>query len=528
MAETPVKPESKRLSLHSSLCSSKKKLAPRSSLQFKVGPQFTPTFVQHAILNSKGEQLTPVLTPRIDRGFERIDNEWVGYKRNYFTLVSSFYFENLSFLTFAADDHYTINPETNLKTKIKYFGIRLTSKCADDGTNVTLVQHTAKRDRGPQFEPPTHPAVPSDLPDHNVIREAANVRNTSKIAKLNRIFFFDRDDKSNDELKIKGLLEYPTDKIIKAARYERIQFSSSINYKKPALNNKRFKLIVELVGFIDSSSCLSLAYTETPPLIVRGRSPSNYQGREADQYQSDTQTSVTPTTLDSFDDFDTYQILKMATEDLEQSPTIKTQEPKKKRGRKPKQKTFEALGSIQGKVKKPKSVKTKKNETKDHKCKGKGKNRKITIDKENEGIKNLVDVELLKSENNEGSHILNFKLLYTPASRSNRSAEKNYEDLCDFDDSANLVDLFDTQMHYNPISEKPKFNTLLPQPAKELNPLAGFSIEAYENDFLQMKNRLENEKYQHDLHHEDFAKVNPSAMLGVDDYDDGPSFMSYI
>ncbi|KAH3676166.1 hypothetical protein WICMUC_002188 [Wickerhamomyces mucosus] len=271
-------PFSENLSCTVSTSSLKRKIAPRSSLQFKVGPQFSPTVFTQKIIDSMGREVLPVLCPRIDRGFELIDNEWIGYKRNYFTLVSSFYFENLSFEEFSKEDYYLFNPSINQLIRVKYFAIKLVSKCADNDilTHINLIQHTAKRDKGPQFQPPTHPVVPSELPDHDIIRESANVRNIGKIHKLDSIFYFDREEKSDFNLNIRGLRDYPHDKIFKVARYERVQFASSINYKKPSLNNKRFKLFVELVGFTENDEYISLAYTETPPLIVRGRSPSNY------------------------------------------------------------------------------------------------------------------------------------------------------------------------------------------------------------------------------------------------------------
>lgn len=377
----------------------KKKLAPRSSLQFKVGPGFSPTITELPIYDNEGELVSPVLCPRIDRGFDRIDNEWIGYKRNYFTLVSTFYLKDTSFQKFASNKYYTLNSK-GTKLNIKYFGIRLVARCAEDKSSVSLVQHTAKRDRGPQISPPIHPTVPSELPDHYIIKQAANVRNTSKIARFNSVFYFDKNNHDSNHFNIDGLVNYPSNKILKVARYERIQFASSITQKKYHLNYRHFKLYVELVGFIgDDDEPITLAYTETPPLIIRGRSPSNYHdgGAEGDETEYSLMTSkyynnvLTSTPNDdsdfnSFmnqsnssnrkrvfnnddeeDDYNTYKLLKSATkhmsthtpmgssfdyndnstpnsfdfkmnqldDDKENMPPIK-----KKRGRKPKIKTL--------------------------------------------------------------------------------------------------------------------------------------------------------------------------------------------
>lgn len=325
----------------------KTKLAPRSTLQFKIGPHFTPTVCVKEILSSRGCTVEPILTPRIDRGFDIIDNEWVGYKRNYFTLVSSFLFQGVSFEEFAGDTYYYRDDERALPQSIKYFGLRLVARCVDDETPVNLIQHTAKRDRGPQFAPPAQAAVPARLPDHTVIREAANVRNINKISRLNEVFFFDKDEHDMREFDISGLCYYPDDRIIKVARYERVQFSLSINYKKPSLSCKRFKLIFELVGFPDEDrpdDMVVLAYRETPPLIIRGRSPSNYSQLDANNVCQDEEVHIR-----SFDqqgrvfteeDLETFNILTEANNFMGSTQTVDPTT-KKKRGRKPKAKLSE-------------------------------------------------------------------------------------------------------------------------------------------------------------------------------------------
>lgn len=323
----------------------KKKLAPRSSLQFKIGPPFAPTRHVRPVFNSLGRVVEPVLNPRIDRGFEVLYNEWVGYKRNYFTLVSTFLFDGVPFGAFAGDEYFVQNEERNtlVKRKIQYFGIRILAKSLDDDTIVNLVQHTAKRDRGPQFSPKVQIVVPGTLPGHAVIKEAANVRNLGKIAKLNEIFFFDR-DKHKDSYSISGLDSYPEDKIMKVARFERVQFSLSINYKKPSLSSKRFKLVFELVGFLNDKDFVVLTYRETPPLIIRGRSPSNYSGSSAPQrsvkepvesdatYDSGMQLQSFPT-----DDYETFEILREANDQMSLENELDDASlNKKRRGRKPK------------------------------------------------------------------------------------------------------------------------------------------------------------------------------------------------
>ncbi|SSD60778.1 uncharacterized protein SCODWIG_02539 [Saccharomycodes ludwigii] len=271
------------------------RIAPRSTLQFKVGPPFTPSEILNKVyLNDTEKCITLELMPRIDRGFDFIDKEWIGYKRNYFTLVSCFKFleidENQLFF-----NNFTFNlNDNNNRHQIKYFAIRLIARCYEDNSFMTLVQHTAKRDKGPQINPQIHPLIPSELPNHQTIREASNVRNKIKKKKYDSTFYLHRDQLAVK--KLKGILStYPDDEIKKVVRYERVQFASSIAIKKPSQSNMHFKLIVVLGGVVDGNVMSQLDKTgnecydeennttfvpicvrETPSLIIRGRSPSNY------------------------------------------------------------------------------------------------------------------------------------------------------------------------------------------------------------------------------------------------------------
>lgn len=135
--------------------SRKTKIAPRSSLQFKLGPPYQPQ--QHHVsvysLND-GSEVTPILTARIDRGFDNVQDNWIGYKRNYFTSVASFQMYGDDLITvedFIQDKYYVkIN---GIKREILYFATRLVASCCEDNKEMNLVQHTAKRDKGPQIRP---------------------------------------------------------------------------------------------------------------------------------------------------------------------------------------------------------------------------------------------------------------------------------------------------------------------------------------------------------------------------------------
>lgn len=273
------------------------KIAPRSTLQFKIGPSFTPMVELHSVTNAyTNEKIQFIIRPRIDRGFDLIDGEWIGYKRNYFTLVTSFETPNYPLEKFL-NTRFLVSIKTNeVGIPVEYFSVKLLARCMEDNTYINLIQHTAKRDKGPQFSPPMHPLVPAPLPNHQTIREASNVRNESKQKKFDKDFYLHR-DRLGYNCKLDGIIHtYPLDTIKKVARYERIQFASSIALKKPTQQTKHFVLQVvlgaivrgnhsqtnlnnQLYNFIthENATFIPIITVNTPPLIIRGRSPSNYE-----------------------------------------------------------------------------------------------------------------------------------------------------------------------------------------------------------------------------------------------------------
>lgn len=257
-----------------------KRLAPRSSNQFRVGPSFSSTQIHSPVYNLAKKQVAPEITARLDRGFDLIDNEWIGYKRNYFTLVASFAFNNCPFSVISNDTFTYLHK--GLHRPVLVFKIKLTSVCLEDeATAVTLVQHTAKRDRGPQLEPPVYHVVPGQLPPHHTMKLVANIRNGDKIDRCNRLFYLLREERQASVAAnpLSQLARYPPDcDISLVARYERIQFLSAGcgNRKLASTNNKHYVLVVLLLAITESNTEVLLATTRSPPLIVRGRSPSNY------------------------------------------------------------------------------------------------------------------------------------------------------------------------------------------------------------------------------------------------------------
>ncbi|OBA26155.1 p53-like transcription factor [Hanseniaspora valbyensis NRRL Y-1626] len=278
----------------------KSKIAPRSSLQFKLGPPYGQQ-TQHTQVYALCSQklVYPVIIARIDRGFDNIKDSWIGYKRNYFTSVASFQIvsEHTMPLNNFIKERFFINVNSK-KQEVQYFATRLFASCCEDMREMELVQHTAKRDKGPQIKPPIHPIVPGELPTHEIIRDASNIKNDSKKKKYDADFFLHKDKIDYSYFDPNSILfKYPLNDIIKVARYERVQFSSSINQKRPLNSVKHFKLTTVLGAVVNGNmlghvgenhikgttvllgkdqTFIPLVSKSTPSLIIRGRSPSNY------------------------------------------------------------------------------------------------------------------------------------------------------------------------------------------------------------------------------------------------------------
>lgn len=273
---SPIKRPKRRhdSDLRSDPSSNKSKIAPRSSLQFKIGPPFGKTIQVSSVHSTNSRQnLIPRIDARIDRGFDLIGEEWIGYKRNYFSVVAAFQFEEVN-KSILQTDGFQIEVK-NEYHHIKSFSIRLVSRCLEDNADVPLVQHTAKRDRGPQVEPPVVAVVPGSLPSHFVIKESSNIRKAARIMHFDRLFYDERESllpKTEESI----IHSYPPGNLTKVVKYERIQFASSVQHRKPITGKRNFILQVELMAQLQKDAYAVIAFTSTPPLTVRGRSPSNY------------------------------------------------------------------------------------------------------------------------------------------------------------------------------------------------------------------------------------------------------------
>ncbi|KAI8071535.1 hypothetical protein BC940DRAFT_226125, partial [Gongronella butleri] len=167
---------------------------------------------------------------QMDRGFFLFDDVWTCYRRNYFQLTTSCTLSvrggdgSESFGDFHAGAFSVLAPDKSSTLPITQFLVRVVVRASDGNTNASLVQMTAKRDKGPQ-------SVPGLLP----------IRPTITVT------------------------------------FDRLQFKSATanNGKKRAVQ-QYFHLHVDLLVETENQQLHVVASTETCPLVVRGRSPGHY------------------------------------------------------------------------------------------------------------------------------------------------------------------------------------------------------------------------------------------------------------
>lgn len=226
-----------------------------------AGPPLQPTSLLHQIHAVDGQPVRPDIHARIDKGFFLYDADWTCYRRNYFSVACSYTLKpSLKNVPLYLDrSDATGNP-----VRIHGFAMSISAVVDDAGGKpIDLVQHTPKRDKGPQLRPDRvrlapHPdgmlgAFPGAFTPGRIHHEYDNAVSKSK----------------NEQETVAG--------------FERIQFkSATANNGKRRAAQQYYHLVVDL--FVDVGGALGpdspwvkIAMRVSAPIVVRGRSPGHYQ-----------------------------------------------------------------------------------------------------------------------------------------------------------------------------------------------------------------------------------------------------------
>ncbi|KAJ2302102.1 hypothetical protein IWW55_003576, partial [Coemansia sp. RSA 2706] len=180
---------------------------------------------ERAVYSTDQVKHTVRMYPQVDRGFFMSDSDWTCYRRNYFQVSCAFALSPTSPGPFMVADREGMRA-------VRHFLIGISARVAANSARVELVQHTPKRDKGPQITPQPQPVRPNEMPD-----PSASV----------------------------------------AASFERLQFkTATANNGKRRAAQQYYVLELALYADCADGTRVLVATTESPPIVVRGRSPGHY------------------------------------------------------------------------------------------------------------------------------------------------------------------------------------------------------------------------------------------------------------
>jgi hypothetical protein len=173
----------------------------------------------------------------MDRGFFRADQDWTCYRRNYFQVSSTFDIHGLNYLIQGPETPCLLRKtDTQEIFQVDYFSIGVSARITNHDKKIELVQHTPKRDKGPQVVPEPRP-----------VRAGGNLHLASVGTNHNIVTF------------------------------ERLQFkTATANNGKRRAAQQYYEIVVSLYANINREEAICVATSVSSPLVVRGRSPGHY------------------------------------------------------------------------------------------------------------------------------------------------------------------------------------------------------------------------------------------------------------
>lgn len=180
-------------------------------------------------------RLTPMIQARMDRGFFMADTEWTCYRRNYFQVSGVFSVHGFNHYIQENDPHVYVK-SNDVYHPVQRFLLGVSAGVANGDREIELIQHTAKRDKGPQFKPAPKPV------SHGGNLNISNSMGNGGIAV-----------------------------------FERLQFkTATANNGKRRAAQQYYVCYVNLYAETDRFELIQVATCQSAPLVVRGRSPGHY------------------------------------------------------------------------------------------------------------------------------------------------------------------------------------------------------------------------------------------------------------
>jgi hypothetical protein len=200
----------------------------------------------------------------MDRGFFRADQDWTCYRRNYFQVSSTFDVHGMNYLIQGPEVPCLLRKNDQELFQVDYFSIGVSARVTNNDKKIELVQHTPKRDKGPQM-----------IPEPRPVRSGGNLHLASVGSNHNIVTF------------------------------ERLQFkTATANNGKRRAAQQYYEIVVDLYANFPRDEPLKVATCISAPLVVRGRSPGHYADSHTRFKHMDTDAStgndhISPVTMTS-------------------------------------------------------------------------------------------------------------------------------------------------------------------------------------------------------------------------------------
>lgn len=227
-----------------------------------VGPPLNATEELFSLQTPEGQSVHPDIFGKIDKGFFLSDGDWTCYRRNYFQLSCSY-----TLNPFVPVTQVQLNRGSGSIVQVYGFAMTIAAVVDDcrDGKAIDLVQHTAKRDKGPQGKPDRRVLSPRPTPAPQMYGSGDNSMSNGTPS------IFDQRFNGHPA-------QPPTE-----TTFDRIQFKqATANNGKRRAAQQYYHLVVELYADtgaqMGADRYLRVAIRTSAAMVVRGRSPGHYQG----------------------------------------------------------------------------------------------------------------------------------------------------------------------------------------------------------------------------------------------------------
>ncbi|KAI9718680.1 MAG: hypothetical protein M1828_006615 [Chrysothrix sp. TS-e1954] len=221
-----------------------------------------------------GERIVPDIHAQIEKNVFFQDEVWTCYRRNYISLQCSY-----TLTPTISGALLYLHPKDDVsRTQIKSLGVCLTASMDEgSGKSITLVQHTAKRDQGPQTIVKVHKLAPGTG------HAATQYHGTTSSNGYHLPCQFKQEPGNDDSEDYK--IDHTTN-VPPAAHhtFERVQFKQATqNNGRRRAQQQYYHLTVELLADIRKSAddepvWVKIAHRTSEKMVVRGRSPGHYKG----------------------------------------------------------------------------------------------------------------------------------------------------------------------------------------------------------------------------------------------------------